>query len=141
MVNFHMHPTARVASYTALTREFRRREAQAHELVRLSRTGYPTVLGGDANAAPLNEAYKILASEYQDAWRQAGSGLGHTFPTPYIAPGLERNQLGGIEIPPWVVRIDYIFYSPQWDASSAWFAPPDGVSDHRGILASLFIKD
>lgn len=141
VVNFHMHPTTKIAPREALANEFRLREGQARDLIQISQAGYPTILGGDANAAPLNQAYKILTSKYTDAWRVAGYGLGHTFPSPHIAGELERNSVAGIELPPWIVRIDYILYSPHWNAHSAWLATPDGVSDHIGVLASLSIKD
>lgn len=141
VVNFHMHPTTEIASLEALSNEFRLRESQAQDLTQLSQADYPIILGGDANAGPLNQAYKILASTYRDAWRVAGSGMGHTFPTPHIAPGLERDSVAGIELPPRIVRIDFIFHSPHWNVHSAWLAPADGVSDHLGVLASLSIKD
>lgn len=141
VVNFHMHPTTKITSQQALAEDFRLRENQARDLAQLSQAGYPTILGGDTNSGPLNQAYKILTSTYLDAWRVAGLGLGHTFPTSYIAPELERNSVAGIELPPRIVRIDFIFYSPHWNAHSAWLATEDGVSDHLGVLASLSIKD
>jgi endonuclease/exonuclease/phosphatase (EEP) superfamily protein YafD len=99
------------------------------------------ILGGDANAGPLSQAYHIFTSTYHEAWRAAGFGLGHTFPTPYIAAGLQRNQIGGIELPPYIVRIDYLFFSSHWLARSTWLGPKDGVSDHRSLIANLSLGD
>jgi len=94
------------------------------------------IVGGDTNVAPLSNAYKIFTSDLSDSWREAGFGLGHSFPGSSI-PGSSRPKILGIPVPKWLVRIDYIFHSNDWRAVSARMAQFDGVSDHRGIVVML----
>jgi endonuclease/exonuclease/phosphatase (EEP) superfamily protein YafD len=39
-----------------------------------------------------------------------------------------------------MARIDYIFYSPDLQATAAWLGPWDGRSDHRPVIARLALK-
>ena len=91
---------------------------------------------GDANVSSLSDAYKLLREELEDAWIEAGFGLGHTFPGSGI-PGSSRPQVAGILVPQWMARIDYVFYSDQMQAIAAHLAPFDGVSDHRGVVSGV----
>jgi endonuclease/exonuclease/phosphatase (EEP) superfamily protein YafD len=139
LVNFHMFPTTRLTSPEVVSRHFRIREAQATLLVDYARQAGPVILAGDANAAPLNQTYKILTADFQDAWQETGFGLGHTFPGSDI-PGSSRPRIGEWSVPQWLVRIDYVFYSNHWEALSARLALIDGVSDHRGVVAVLRLR-
>jgi len=139
LVNFHMFPTTRLASPGTASRQFRVREAQAASLVDYARQVGPVILAGDANAAPLNQAYKTFAADFLDAWQSAGFGLGHTFPGSDV-PGSSRPRIGPWPVPQWLVRIDYVFYSDHWEALSARLALIDGVSDHRGVVAVLRLR-
>ena len=80
---------------------------------------------------PISEAYQIFTGELHDARREAGFGLGHTFPGSTV-PGSDRPKIGGWYVPRWLARIDYIFFSDDWTAVVARTAQIDGVSDHRG---------
>lgn len=139
LVNFHMLPTTRLASSQAIAHQFRQREEQARLLAGYARQHGPMILGGDANSGPLGEAYHIFTGELNDAWHQAGFGLGHTFPGSDI-PGSSRPRIGDWAVPQWLSRIDYIFYSTHWEIISARLARVDGVSDHRGVVATLQLK-
>lgn len=140
LVNFHMLSTTGLHSQAGLERDFRAREEQARFLVDLTRRSGPAILGGDANSAPLNAATKILTADLQDAWRNAGFGLGHTFPGSTI-PGSDRPRLGPVYVPAWLARIDYIFHTDDWETVTARLARFDGVSDHRGVVAVLRLQD
>ena len=135
LVNFHMLPTT-LSTIEQVSTHNRNREQQAHLLVELARRSQPVILGGDANATPLSDTHAILTRELNDAWLEAGFGLGHTFPGSSV-PGTSRPDIGGVPVPKWLARIDYIFHSPGWRTISAKNAPFDGVSDHRGVLAVL----
>jgi endonuclease/exonuclease/phosphatase (EEP) superfamily protein YafD len=139
LVNFHMLPTTGFYSQERTRRDFERRAEQARVLAGLAGRG-PTILGGDANSAPISDAYKILTGKLQDAWREAGWGLGHTFPGSAV-PGSDRPRIGGVLVPSWLARIDYILFSQEWEVLSARMAKLDGVSDHRGVVAVLRLKE
>jgi endonuclease/exonuclease/phosphatase (EEP) superfamily protein YafD len=136
LVNIHMVPTTQLAAATVVEPSIRLREAEAEVLVELARRARPVIIAGDANSAPLNESYKILARELRDSWREAGFGLGHTFPGSTI-PGSDRPRLGRWYVPPWLARIDYVFHSPDWVTLGARLARVDSVSDHRAVVAVL----
>jgi vancomycin resistance protein VanJ len=90
----------------------------------------PLVLLGDLNSTPTHEVYRRLSANLTDAYREAGWGLGHTFP----ATG---NRFWGIPYPNRLVRIDHIFHSAEWRAEAAWVGEWDGFSDHRAVVARL----
>lgn len=140
LVNFHMLATPGLAPREILAAQFRVREEQAQLLVDYARQGGPAILAGDANATPFNDAYRILAGELNDAWEEAGFGLGHTFPGSDL-PGSSRPRIGPWYVPRWLARVDYIFYSNHWQAVSARMAQVDGISDHRGVVATLRLRD
>jgi len=139
LVNFHMYPTTSLGPANVVEASIRLREAEARLLADLAHLSGPAIMGGDANSAPLSKSYRILTSELQDAWHPAGFGLGHTFPGSTI-PGSDRPRLGSWYVPPWLVRIDYVFHSADWVTLSARLARFDGVSDHRGVVAVLKLK-
>lgn len=139
LVNFHMLPIQHMDSPQELSQNFQMRANEAQALVQLAQKRSPAILGGDANSVPLSEAHRILTNGLNDAWRQAGFGLGHTFPGSTL-PGSDRPKINGWYVPQWLARIDYIFASREWQTTSARVARFDGVSDHRGVVATLKLK-
>jgi vancomycin resistance protein VanJ len=86
----------------------------------------PTLLIGDFNTSDQSESYRQLTEAgLRDAFREAGWGFGLTFP----ASG------ANISLPP-LVRIDYIWYTPDFRAMRAWTGP-DAGSDHLPVMAQL----
>ncbi len=90
----------------------------------------PLVILGDLNSTPTHEVYRTLSTHLVDAYREAGWGLGHTFPT-------TGGRFWGVPYPGRLVRIDHIFHSDHWRAEAAWVGEWDGFSDHRPVLARL----
>ena len=99
----------------------------------------PVIVAGDLNASDRNQSISIIKEALNDAFREAGTGIGHTFPGASYADtrGSSRPETFGIPWPKWLVRIDYIFYSDDWQAIDARIAPWEGSSDHRGVVAEL----
>jgi endonuclease/exonuclease/phosphatase (EEP) superfamily protein YafD len=140
IVNFHMDPTSlgvmatpnRAFEVAEMRREHARRLVEF-----LHNTPGPAILAGDANDVFLNDPYiKLIDSGLQDAWVEGGFGLGHTFPG-NKGPGTSRPRVNGIYIPEWLVRIDYIFVTSEWEVLSTHIAGTDGYSDHRAVVATL----
>ncbi|MCA1900425.1 MAG: endonuclease/exonuclease/phosphatase family protein [Chloroflexi bacterium] len=142
-INFHMPPTglAAVIDLGAARRISKMRASQAANIVRfLEGRSAPAVVAGDANDVFLNDAYRTLVGAgLQDVWSESGFGLGHTFPG-NKSVGTSRLHIGGIYIPEWLVRIDYLFVSREWEPLSAHLARTDGYSDHRGVVALLRLR-
>jgi len=138
LVNFHAVPPGARGS-AALDRAVRERERQAQQLVALAANNpWPLIVLGDLNATALSTAYAILTEGLMDAWRAAGWGLGHTFPGAASA-GSSRPGIAGVPVPMWLVRVDFVFHSTDWQTIAARIGPWDGVSDHRPVVADLFL--
>jgi vancomycin resistance protein VanJ len=85
---------------------------------------------GDLNATPTHQVYHLLSAHLSDAFREAGWGLGHTYPA-------SGEPLWGVRQFRRLVRIDHIFHSEQWRAEAAWVGEWDGSSDHLPVIAQL----
>ena len=116
---------------------FQEREHQAQLVTEFTeQVGTPLIVTADFNATDQSYAYYLITRQLNDSWREAGWGLGHTFPGGPI-PSLPRPVVAGYLIPTWVARIDYIFYSDDWNAIEAKLGQWDRVSDHRPVIAVL----
>jgi len=142
-LNFHMLPTGLGAvAHLAQSKKISwSRDEGAASIIRLkNQFDAPFIAAGDANDVFLNDAYrKLVNAGLQDVWMESGFGLGHTFPG-NKSPGTSRIQIFGLYVPEWLVRIDYIFASQDWEALSARIARTDGYSDHRGVVTFLRLK-
>jgi len=136
LLHFHPFPT-NLNGAANMEWSVRAREQQARIVVDFV-AAYPAPLIApvDFNANDQSTAYTIAARVLVDSWREAGWGLGHTFPGA-ASYGSSRPSIAGVVVPMWMTRIDYVFHSRHWRATSAWIGPWDGVSDHRPIVAQL----
>jgi endonuclease/exonuclease/phosphatase (EEP) superfamily protein YafD len=125
----------------SMMNEFRRlREHQATAIAKFaSKSSLPLVVAGDFNATEMSTMYDILSTQLHDAWREAGWGLGHTFPGG-TSSGTSRIHVAGVYVPSWLVRIDYVFHTEEWRTLSAQVGPWDGESDHRPVVATLQLQ-
>lgn len=155
VINVHLESTM---PGEAVTQSFRERETQIKELLELvSDSPIPSVVAGDFNMTDTTQGYASLARELKDAHRDAGWGLGLTFPanpeflrdvaSPALARLLRTRTrsvspfLRSLYIPPLpLLRIDYIFTSPDLVATNAYAAAWDGQSDHRAVIADLQLQ-
>jgi len=125
LLNVHFPPTTSLApAEVAVSVEERLRQAGA---IREFVEQHPgaLVMVGDFNTTPQSREYALLSRSLHDAWREAGWGLGHTWP---VTEGSLRPRL---------VRIDYVWYSESFQALHADLGSTDGVSDHRPVRATL----
>ncbi len=102
----------------------------------------PVILAGDFNAQDLNDSYAIVTEHLNDTWREAGTGLGNTFPgaSRAVSPGSKRPNVLGIDLPQWLIRIDYVFCTDDWQALDARIGPWEGYSDHRPVIAEVALR-
>jgi len=89
----------------------------------------PVVVQGDFTMSDQSRAYSALTTSLQDSFREAGTGLGRTFPNSL--------HLGRVRIPGPLVRIDYVFHSPQLQATAATVNCIEGQSDHCAVVVVL----
>jgi endonuclease/exonuclease/phosphatase (EEP) superfamily protein YafD len=83
---------------------------------------------GDFNQTEWSRPYAMLADLLRDSFKEAGRGFGHTFPSAIEVSGRE------VSLP--LVRIDYVFHTPDLAALGARLAP-NGGSDHVPVVADL----
>ena len=137
----HVHATPTTGGGIAnIEASVRAREQQAQILVDFAAANPgPSLILTDFNTGDQSAAYRILTGTFRDVWREGGWGLGHTFPSPPATDSFPR--VAGISVPPWLIRIDYVFHSAHWQTESAWLGPWDGRSDHRPVAARLWIEE
>lgn len=87
----------------------------------------PVVVAGDLNMTDQSPGYRRLSSELGDAFREAGWGLGHTYPDV---------EVRSVPTPFPLVRIDYIFHSTDITALRAQVGDRGGPN-HRFLVAEL----
>lgn len=87
----------------------------------------PLLVLGDLNTSERQPNYARLRRHLDDAFAQAGWGLGYTFPN--------GGRVGPIPLFPFI-RIDYVFHDGAWVTHAAWTGAIDG-SDHRFVAADL----
>lgn len=104
-------------------RAARVREEQAAEIAEQLRTSpYPVLLCGDLNDVPQSFVYNRISATLQDAFQEAGLGLGITYAGPI--PGL---------------RIDVILTDPSLEVQRCQIGETE-FSDHRPIMAIIGLK-
>ncbi len=89
----------------------------------------PLLVLGDLNTTERQQSYIELSEHLDDAFREAGWGLGLTYPQNY--------RLRQVPIPAFM-RLDYILYSQEWSANAAWINTATG-SDHAYVVAELVL--
>lgn len=103
-----------------LRANYRRRADQADTLSKvIAQTAYPVVIAGDFNDTPLSYTYLTMRGSLEDAFVRKGSGYAYTY-----------NPLFS------VLRIDYIFYSPSFEALS-YTSEKLPFSDHNPVVVTL----
>lgn len=101
----------------------------AYLLQQIAAVSGPVVVLGDFNMSDQSRAYSAMTSRLQDSFRQAGMGLGRTFPNNF--------RLAGVPIPVPLVRIDYVFHSTHLETTSAAVHCVAGQSDHCAVMVYL----
>ena len=80
---------------------------------------YPVIVCGDFNESPISYNYRQMRRNLNDAFIEAGTGVGYTYKGLFPA-----------------FRIDYILYSPVFKATS-YQSPRVYYSDHYPVMATL----
>lgn len=101
-------------------------------LAHLETEDMPFIVAGDFNTSATSMTYVTkLAPELRDSFAEAGQGLGTTWPV--------AATLGFPRFLPPLIRMDYIFHSPELTTVQAWMGESVG-SDHLPVLADLILS-
>jgi vancomycin resistance protein VanJ len=114
----------------------RRAEEITDLLARTARETHPVLLAGDFNMSDQSADYWRMSARYQDSYRDAGWGLGLTFPAT-MSQYSGRPSSSLLQWIPPVVRLDYVFHDVTFEAVDAHVWPTSGGSDHLPVLVSL----
>jgi vancomycin resistance protein VanJ len=128
---FNVHPPVPVLYGANVTL---RSEVIGHILAEVSEVEGRVLLIGDFNMGDVSEDYeRVIDMGFTDAFRAAGYGFGLSFPDWTWRGGVYRFM-------PTLSRIDYIFYSEEFEAVEAWTSHTSGSSDHRPVYARLVFE-
>ena len=137
---YNIHPRAtNIAQYKergqpipqATAQSFQMRALFVERLLNdIAKRDEATVVVGDFNSSAQSDVYRLMSAQLTDAHRAAGWGFGHTFPA-------HRQDVGGLPVPPWQLRLDMIFYSPELYARECRVGTFHGESDHAPVIATL----
>lgn len=86
----------------------------------IAESPYPVILCGDFNDVPVSYAYRAASKGLEDSFSAQGHSYAHTF-------------RGFFD----VLRIDYIFSSPDFETVSYDVLPTGDISDHYPVLVRL----
>lgn len=99
--------------------------------------GAPIIVAGDLNMTDQTPEYRALRSAgLLDAYRNAGWGLGHTFPGGTRVRIFRQNFV----VPVRLLRLDYILHSPQLQTRAAQVWPAGAISDHLPVVVDLMLR-
>jgi vancomycin resistance protein VanJ len=99
-------------------------------LAQIEQGAGPLVVMGDFNTTERQPNYRRLRTLLDDAFAQAGWGMGYTYPV--------NDSVRGIPLPR-LIRIDHILVSPEWQARAAWTGSLP-TSDHGYVVADLALR-
>ena len=105
---------------TRFSKTFVKQQYQVEELMtHMSKTGHPKILAGDFNNTAFSYLYRVINTQFQDAFQIKGHGLGATY---YF------NRLP--------LRIDFIFSDPEFEILE-FETLEESLSDHLPIIAKI----
>jgi vancomycin resistance protein VanJ len=88
----------------------------------------PVIVLCDCNASDQSPVYRVLDSQLDDAFRDAGWGLGLTYPAHFTPQVPLRFPL---------MRLDYIWHGLGVEVYETSVWPDSGTSDHKPVVATL----
>ena len=96
----------------------------------------PVVVAGDLNLTDQTPEFRhLIAAGYSDAYRQAGWGIGLTF------PAVPRARFVGRTFPAVpLLGIDHVLVSSEIRARRARIWPEAGRSDHRPVVVDVVVR-
>ena len=106
-----------------------RAREMAHLVDLIDRASGPLIVLGDFNTGDREPLYNVMASRMHDAYREAGWGLGFSFPS--------NAHAGSASSPFPLIRIDYIWSRGGITPTEARVECNSGGSDHCMVVADV----
>ncbi|MFC1505050.1 endonuclease/exonuclease/phosphatase family protein [Thermodesulfobacteriota bacterium] len=93
----------------------------------------PIILGGDFNTSDQSQTCRMINRHLKNAHWEAGGGFGFSYPAIVV-------RVRGFKILRPLIRIDHIYFSNQFNSSSALTLNKSGGSDHFPVVADLVVN-
>ena len=93
----------------------------------------PVLIVGDFNMADQSEDYQRMTEHFGDTYRDAGWGLGFTFPD-FSSRNAVPGHVTALPVR-LIVRLDYLFYNKAFQPLNVRVWGASGGSDHRPVIA------
>jgi endonuclease/exonuclease/phosphatase (EEP) superfamily protein YafD len=133
-----IRPQPWIGTLTIPTYEYGDRNLQIADLIdRIHEETLPVIAAGDFNLTDTSQDYRRLQTVMEDAYKQSGYGFGFTWPYGWPLSDLIKQINWRLTHP--LFRIDQIWYSAEWSATSSQVLPPTG-SEHLPIEASVTLQ-
>ncbi|MGL5192263.1 MAG: endonuclease/exonuclease/phosphatase family protein [Chroococcales cyanobacterium] len=133
-----IRPQPWIGNLTIPTYEDGDRNLQIADLIdRINKETLPVIAAGDFNLTDTSQDYRRLQSIMEDAYKQSGFGFGFTWPHGWPLSDLIKSINWTLTHP--LFRIDQIWYSSEWSATSSQVLPPTG-SEHLPVEASVALQ-
>lgn len=133
-----IRPQPWIGNLTIPTYEYGDRNQQITDLIdRIEKETLPVIAAGDFNLTDTSQDYRRLQSIMTDAYKQSGYGFGFTWPYGWPLSDLIKPINWRLTHP--LFRIDQIWYSAEWSATSSQVLAPTG-SEHLPIEASVTLQ-
>lgn len=133
-----IRPQPWIGNLTIPTYEDMERNLQIADLIdRIHQETLPVIAAGDFNLTDTSQDYRRLQTVMEDAYKQSGYGFGFTWPYGWPLSDLIKQINWRLTHP--LFRIDQIWYSAEWSATSSQVLPPTG-SEHLPIEASVALQ-
>lgn len=121
------HPHSPRGLFSPLQYDTSQRDAELADVrERVAAEAGPVIVMCDCNMSDQSDAYRAFDRLMDDAFRQAGRGMGFTFRFRRFLPSM--------------VRIDYVWHSDHFVATDARAWEDAGASDHHAVVARLWLK-
>jgi vancomycin resistance protein VanJ len=126
------HPRPPQQAMSPLIYDDNARNAEIAALIHdyLAHESGPLIVLGDFNMTDQSDAYRQMDGVLTDSFREAGRGMGFTFPASIRST---------IRLFPPLLRIDYIWHNDQLSVRAISVAGDSGTSDHYPVVARLVL--
>ena len=127
-----VHPDTPQNTYWPWSYDHSRRDRQLAEArTALAADDGPVLMLCDCNMSDQSDAYRAFDRLLDDSFRQAGQGLGFTFPAQLLPSSPSPVPL---------LRLDYIWHSEHFSTRQARVVRDHGTSDHYPVIARLVLN-
>jgi endonuclease/exonuclease/phosphatase (EEP) superfamily protein YafD len=101
------------------------RRCQVNQVIsEIDKSPYPVLVCGDFNSFPYSYSYQVMKKRLKNVFEEAGFGFGYT-----------------LNMPPYLVRLDQVFYSEPFQPVYSKVVRKFPSSDHFALMSKVVLPD